>query len=123
MQVDSGGAAPARRPALKTGAASRRPAASGGDVARARAAPAIHPAGAPGAGTEGVRRQALKFGRVTDPGAFRLTQYARGGRCACKIPPGELAEPVSKLAPAGLGADMSVGVVHADAGAALRAAP
>jgi hypothetical protein len=27
---------------------------------------------------------------VTGPGAVRLTQYARGGGCACKIPPGEL---------------------------------
>ncbi len=108
---------------MKTGGATRHPDASGGDVTRARAAPAIHPAGAPGAVTEGVRRQALKFGRVTDPGAFRLTQYARGGGCACKIPPGELEETISKLAPDGLGTDLIVGVEHGDDGAVVRVGP
>src|SRR5258708_7962607 len=120
----AGGSDATRRPpVLKTGGATRHPDASGGDVTRARAAPAIHPAGAPGAVTEGVRRQALKFGRVTDPGAFRLTQYARGGGCACKIPPGELEETISKLAPDGLGTDLIVGVEHGDDGAVVRVGP
>jgi hypothetical protein len=30
---------------------------------------------------------------MTGLGAFRLTQYARGGGCACKIPPGERRKP------------------------------
>ena len=29
----------------------------------------------------------------------RLTQYAHGGGCACKIPPGELEEAVARLIP------------------------
>lgn len=31
--------------------------------------------------------------------SVRLTQYAHGGGCACKIPPGELEEMVAGLAP------------------------
>ena len=38
---------------------------------------------------------------MTGPDTFRLTQVARGGGCACKIPPGELEETVSKLVPDG----------------------
>ncbi|WP_432493313.1 selenide, water dikinase SelD [Kineococcus gypseus] len=44
---------------------------------------------------------------VTD--AVRLTQYAHGGGCACKIPPGELEEMVAGLAPPA-GDDLLVGV-------------
>ena len=29
--------------------------------------------------------------------AYRLTQYAHGGGCACKIPPGELEDMVRRL--------------------------
>jgi selenide,water dikinase len=32
------------------------------------------------------------------PGRIRLTQYAHGGGCACKIPPGELEDVVARLA-------------------------
>ncbi|NAZ77357.1 selenide, water dikinase SelD [Kineococcus sp. T13] len=39
----------------------------------------------------------------------RLTQYAHGGGCACKIPPGELEEMVAGLAPPA-GGDLVVGV-------------
>jgi selenide, water dikinase len=60
---------------------------------------------------------------VIDPGAFRLTQYARGGGCACKIPPGELEETVAKLMPAGPDADLMVGVEHGDDGAVVRVSP
>ena len=38
---------------------------------------------------------------MTAVASFRLTQYARGGGCACKIPPGELEETVNKLVPDG----------------------
>jgi selenide, water dikinase len=53
-------------------------------------------------------------------GGFRLTQYARGGGCACKIPPGELEETVAALVPGGAGADLLVGVEHGDDGAVVR---
>jgi selenide, water dikinase len=60
---------------------------------------------------------------MTDPSAFRLTQYARGGGCACKIPPGELEETVAKLIPAGADADLLVGVEHGDDGAVVQVSP
>src|SRR5215831_21373210 len=41
--------------------------------------------------------QGTRFDRMTGVATVRLTQYARGGGCACKIPPGELEETVSKL--------------------------
>jgi selenide, water dikinase len=53
----------------------------------------------------------------------RLTQYARGGGCACKIPPGELEETVARLVPDGPGADLMVGVEHGDDGAVVRVGP
>jgi selenide, water dikinase len=60
---------------------------------------------------------------VTDPGVFRLTQYARGGGCACKIPPGELEETIAGLVPDGPDADLLVGVEHGDDGAVVRVGP
>jgi len=51
---------------------------------------------------------------------FRLTRYARGGGCACKIPPGELEETVAALVPDEAGADLLVGVEHGDDGAVVR---
>jgi selenide, water dikinase len=60
---------------------------------------------------------------MTDNGAIRLTQYARGGGCACKIPPGELEETISKLVPEGQGTDLIVGVEHGDDGAVVRVGP
>ncbi len=65
------------------------------------------------------------FGRVTDL-AVRLTQYARGGGCACKIPPGELEETISRLVPDGPGTDSTgllVGVEHGDDGAVVQLSP
>ena len=55
--------------------------------------------------------------------AVRLTQYARGGGCACKIPPGELEEAVARLVPESAGADLLVGVEHGDDGAVVRVGP
>ena len=46
---------------------------------------------------------------VTVLDAVRLTQYAHGGGCACKIPPGELEEMVAGLVPPA-GDDLLVGV-------------
>ena len=54
--------------------------------------------------------------------AYRLTQYAHGGGCACKIPPGELEEMVKGLvtqAPEGA-LDLLVGLDHGDDAAAVR---
>jgi len=61
--------------------------------------------------------------RVTDTAGFRLTQYARGGGCACKIPPGELEETIASLMPEGDGTDLLVGVEHGDDGAVVRVGP
>jgi len=62
------------------------------------------------------------MGRVTHSGV-RLTQFARGGGCACKIPPGELEETVARLLPDGPGAELMVGVEHGDDGAVVRVRP
>ncbi|MEU2109992.1 selenide, water dikinase SelD [Streptomyces sp. NPDC019507] len=55
---------------------------------------------------------------------IRLTQYAHGGGCACKIPPGELEEVVAGLtgrtALAGPAADLLVGVDSGDDAAVVR---
>jgi selenide, water dikinase len=50
----------------------------------------------------------------------RLTQYARGGGCACKIPPGELEEAVARLVPAVPDPDLIIGVEHGDDAAVVR---
>jgi selenide, water dikinase len=60
---------------------------------------------------------------VTDFGAVRLTQYAHGGGCACKIPPGELEETIASLVPDGPGGDLLVGVEHGDDGAVVQVSP
>jgi selenide, water dikinase len=57
---------------------------------------------------------------VTNPADYRLTQYAHGGGCACKIPPGELEETVRSLLPDGSPTDLLVGVEHGDDGAVVR---
>ncbi|HXS66190.1 MAG TPA: selenide, water dikinase SelD [Streptosporangiaceae bacterium] len=55
-----------------------------------------------------------------NPSAVRLTQYARGGGCACKIPPGELEEAVAALVPEHRPADLLIGVEHGDDAAVVR---
>ena len=55
--------------------------------------------------------------------AVRLTQYARGGGCACKIPPGELEAMVAGLvgaAPVSSPYDLLVGLDGGDDAAAVR---
>src|SRR5215471_8622139 len=71
----------------------------------------------------GVCRAGGYFDRMTGPDAFRLTQYARGGGCACKIPPGELEETIARLVPDGPGTDLMVGVEHGDDGAVVALGP
>ncbi|MDQ2583787.1 selenide, water dikinase SelD [Saccharothrix yanglingensis] len=54
---------------------------------------------------------------------IRLTQYARGGGCACKIPPGELEEVVRGLtgpAPRDPVGELLVGLDHGDDAAVVR---
>ncbi len=50
----------------------------------------------------------------------RLTQYAHGGGCACKIPPGELEAAVARLIPAQPPADLLIGVEHGDDAAVVQ---
>lgn len=50
----------------------------------------------------------------------RLTQYAHGGGCACKIPPGELEAAVAALVPDTRPADLLIGVEHGDDAAVVR---
>ncbi len=57
--------------------------------------------------------------RPTTQATYRLTQYASGGGCACKIPPGELEDVVRALAgPAS--ADLLVGLDDGDDAAVVR---
>jgi selenide,water dikinase len=54
---------------------------------------------------------------------YRLTQYAHGGGCACKIPPGELEEVVAGLVrtgPDAPAADLVVGLDDGDDAAVVR---
>ncbi|HEX3923528.1 MAG TPA: selenide, water dikinase SelD [Streptosporangiaceae bacterium] len=53
----------------------------------------------------------------------RLTQYARGGGCACKIPPGELENAVAALIPDAPAEDLLIGVEHGDDAAVVRIGP
>ncbi|MEU8119346.1 selenide, water dikinase SelD [Spirillospora sp. NPDC049024] len=59
---------------------------------------------------------------MTDAPPKRLTQYAHGGGCACKIPPGELEEVVAGLgaAPASPNAELLVGLETGDDAAVVR---
>jgi len=54
----------------------------------------------------------------------RLTQYAAGGGCACKVPPGELERVLADLPGGTAGGtgvgDLVVGLEHGDDGAAVR---
>jgi selenide,water dikinase len=56
---------------------------------------------------------------VTTAAAPRLTQYAAGGGCACKVPPGELERVLGDLVPAA-GPELLVGVETGDDAAVVR---
>lgn len=63
---------------------------------------------------------------MTSP--LRLTQYAAGGGCACKVPPGELERvlgglPGGRAGGDGDAGDLVVGVEHGDDAAAVRIHP
>lgn len=57
---------------------------------------------------------------TTTTAAIRLTQYASGGGCACKVPPGELEKVLGDLPMSRAGGDLLVGVETGDDGAAVR---
>jgi selenide, water dikinase len=57
---------------------------------------------------------------MTIGSSIRLTQYAHGGGCACKIPPGELEAAVASLIPGRPSADLLIGVEHGDDAAVVR---
>ena len=58
---------------------------------------------------------------VTQPiTRVRLTQYAHGGGCACKIPPGELEDLVRGLVPTTRTSDLLVGLDTGDDAAVVR---
>ncbi len=56
---------------------------------------------------------------TTSTSTYRLTQYASGGGCACKIPPGELEDVVRGLTGAG-SPDLLVGLDDGDDAAVVR---
>jgi selenide, water dikinase len=51
---------------------------------------------------------------------IRLTQFASGGGCACKIPPGELEAAVATLLPAGAQPGLLIGLDHGDDAAVVQ---
>jgi selenide, water dikinase len=57
---------------------------------------------------------------MTTPQPVRLTQYAHGGGCACKIPPGELEQAVARLIPDSQPDEILIGVEHGDDAAVVR---
>lgn len=61
-------------------------------------------------------------GMTTETTGYRLTQYAHGGGCACKIPPGELEQMVAGLvrAPTGTYGELLVGLDSGDDAAVVR---
>src|ERR1039457_5458275 len=60
---------------------------------------------------------------MTTRQAIRLTQYARGGGCACMIPPGELEGAVARLVPDRRPDDLLIGVEPGDDAAVVRISP
>ncbi|MDQ1644250.1 MAG: selenide, water dikinase [Cryptosporangiaceae bacterium] len=54
---------------------------------------------------------------------YRLTQFAHGGGCACKIPPGELESIVAGLVASPAGDDLLVGLGDGDDAAVVRLSP
>jgi selenide,water dikinase len=57
---------------------------------------------------------------VSTSTAPRLTQYAAGGGCACKVPPGELERILADVSLPRAGGDLLVGLEHGDDGAVVR---
>jgi selenide, water dikinase len=65
----------------------------------------------------------IMAGSMMEAMAYRLTQYAHGGGCACKIPPGELEDVIRALAkaePRNPVGELLVGLDDGDDAAAVR---
>jgi len=72
-----------------------------------------------------MTRTAHAHHSYSNPTAYRLTSYAHGGGCACKIPPGELESMVAGLGAALTGPDIGeliVGLESGDDAAVVRIA-
>lgn len=66
-------------------------------------------------------RAARRLADVTATSAgIRLTQFASGGGCACKVPPGELERILADLPMSRAGGDLLVGLDDGDDAAAVR---
>jgi len=57
---------------------------------------------------------------TTSAPSVRLTQFASGGGCACKVPPGELEQALAGLPTGQATGDLLVGLENGDDGAAVR---
>ncbi|MBV9830727.1 MAG: selenide, water dikinase SelD, partial [Marmoricola sp.] len=57
---------------------------------------------------------------TTAAAPVRLTQYAAGGGCACKVPPGELERVLAEVSLGTAGDDLLVGLDSGDDGAVVR---
>ncbi len=72
-------------------------------------------------GHDGGRPRDGYGGKVTGHSTpLRLTQFAGGGGCACKVPPGELERVLADLPTSREGGDLLVGLDNGDDAAALR---
>ncbi len=69
-----------------------------------------------------MRRQFVAYagGVSAQTAPVRLTQFASGGGCACKVPPGELEAVLAGLTTGEAGGDLLVGLEHGDDAAAVR---
>src|SRR5215471_11201433 len=65
-------------------------------------------------------QRSAEVGTSASVSPVRLTQYAHGGGCACKIPPGELEAAVARLVPEHQPDDLLIGVEHGDDAAVVR---
>jgi selenide, water dikinase len=61
-------------------------------------------------------------GTISAEQTIRLTQFAAGGGCACKVPPGELERVLAGLGPAVESADLLIGLETGDDAAVVRIA-
>src|SRR5215471_12388107 len=68
-------------------------------------------------------QRSAEVGTSAPVSPVRLTQYAHGGGCACKIPPGELEDAVAGLIPDCRPDDVLIGVEHGDDAAVVRIGP
>jgi selenide,water dikinase len=80
----------------------------------------MHPRSSRWARRPAADRPPYASGMTTVDQPLRLTQYAAGGGCACKVPPGELENVLSGLSMGRSGDDLLVGLDDGDDGAVVR---